>query len=74
MTKDKLKDLAEEILSTPKLKGFAALKARDPGKMTEIARKGGLSVPNDKRPFSQNPELAASAGKKGGETSKRKPK
>ena len=33
----------------------------------EIARKGGKSVPADKRSFAQNPDLAASAGKKGGQ-------
>ena len=32
----------------------------------EIARKGGESVPSEKRSFSQNHELAAEAGRKGG--------
>jgi general stress protein YciG len=31
-----------------------------------IASKGGQSVPNEKRSFSQNPTLAAEAGRKGG--------
>lgn len=35
-------------------------------KRRAIARKGGESVPNEKRSFSQDPELAAKAGRKGG--------
>ena len=46
-------------------RGFASI---DPEKQRLIARKGGQSVPDEKRSFSQNPELAASAGRKGGET------
>ncbi len=38
----------------------------DPEKQRAIARKGGESVPNEKRSFSQNPGLAAAAGRKGG--------
>ena len=38
----------------------------DPEKQRAIARKGGESVPNDKRSFSQNHTLAAEAGRKGG--------
>ncbi len=38
----------------------------DREKQREIARKGGQSVPNDKRSFSQDPSLAAEAGRKGG--------
>ncbi len=44
-------------------RGFASM---DPDKQRAIARKGGESVPNEKRSFSQNPGLAASAGRKGG--------
>ena len=43
-------------------RGFASM---DPEKQREIARKGGQSVPNEKRSFSQNPELA---GRKGGQS------
>jgi general stress protein YciG len=51
----------------PKAKrGFAAM---SPEKRREIARKGGASVPSEKRSFSQSPDLAAKAGRKGGETS-----
>ena len=35
----------------------------------EAGRKGGQSVPDEKRSFSQNPELAAEAGRKGGQAS-----
>ena len=47
-------------------RGFASM---DRSKQREIARKGGESVPNEKRSFSQDRELAASAGRKGGEAS-----
>jgi general stress protein YciG len=39
----------------------------DQKRQREIASKGGQSVPPEKRSFSQNPELAAKAGRKGGE-------
>ena len=42
----------------------------DPEKQRAIARKGGESVPNEKRSFSQNPSLAAEAGRKGGHSVK----
>ena len=38
----------------------------DAAKQREIASKGGQSVPPEKRSFSQNPQLAAAAGRKGG--------
>lgn len=44
-------------------RGFASL-PKD--QQRAIARKGGQSVPNEKRTFSRNPELAAEAGRKGG--------
>jgi uncharacterized protein len=48
----------------PKSKrGFASM---DPEKQRAIASKGGKSVPDDKRSYSQNHELAAAAGRKGG--------
>jgi len=47
-------------------RGFAAM---DDDKQREIARKGGESVPDDKRSFSQDPKLASEAGRKGGEAS-----
>jgi general stress protein YciG len=46
-----------------KARGFASM---DPEKQRAIARKGGESVPREKRSFSQNAELAAEAGRKGG--------
>jgi general stress protein YciG len=48
---------------TKSTRGFASM---DPEKQRAIARKGGESVPNEKRSFSQNPALAAAAGRKGG--------
>jgi general stress protein YciG len=44
-------------------RGFASMDAE---KQREIARKGGRAVPNEKRSFSRNHELAAEAGRKGG--------
>ena len=47
-------------------RGFASM---DEDKQRDIASKGGQSVPDEKRSFSQDPELAAEAGRKGGEES-----
>jgi general stress protein YciG len=47
-------------------RGFASM---DEDKQREIASKGGQSVPDEKRSFSQDRELAAEAGRKGGEQS-----
>ena len=49
--------------SRPK-RGFAAMD----GKMQKmIASKGGRSVPDEKRSFSRNRQLASEAGRKGGQ-------
>lgn len=47
-------------------RGFASM---DPERQRRIASKGGRSVPDGKRSFSQNRQLAAEAGRKGGEAS-----
>lgn len=47
-------------------RGFASMDAE---RQREIARKGGRSVPNEKRSFSQNHKLASEAGRKGGQSS-----
>jgi uncharacterized protein len=46
--------------------GFASM---DQDKQREIASKGGQSVPDEKRSFSQDPKLAAEAGHEGGQQS-----
>lgn len=51
-----------------KTRGFAGM---DPDKRRAIASAGGKAIPNEKRSFSQNRELAREAGRKGG-TAKRK--
>ena len=51
---------------TRALRGFAAM---DKARQREIARKGGAAVPHEKRSFSQDRDLAATAGRKGGEAS-----
>ncbi|MDQ6702941.1 MAG: general stress protein [Pseudomonadota bacterium] len=47
-------------------RGFASMNTE---KQREIARKGGRSVPDEKRSFSQNRQLASEAGRKGGHSS-----
>lgn len=47
-------------------RGFASM---DPEKQREIAKKGGASVPNHLRSFSQDRQLASEAGRKGGQVS-----
>jgi general stress protein YciG len=47
-------------------RGFASM---DEDKQREIASKGGHSVPAGERSFSKDHELAAEAGRKGGEHS-----
>lgn len=52
----------------PKSKrGFASM---DPDRRREIARQGGAAVRPEHRSFSQDRDLAAAAGRKGGENSK----
>jgi general stress protein YciG len=46
-------------------RGFASM---DPARQREIARKGGKSVPAEKRSFSQDAQLASKAGRKGGQS------
>lgn len=55
---------------TKKPRGLAAL---SPERRREIARKGGASVPADKRSFSQDRELAKASAIKGGKASRRAP-
>ncbi len=52
--------------NTVSKRGFASM---NPEKQREIASKGGKSVPSEKRSFSQNRNLAAQAGRKGGQVS-----
>lgn len=47
-------------------RGFAAMSAE---MQRQIARKGGQSVPDEKRSFFRNRELASKAGSKGGRAS-----
>jgi general stress protein YciG len=56
----------ENPTKSPSRRGFAAM---DKERQREIARKGGASVPDEKRSFSQDRDLAAAAGRKGGEAS-----
>ena len=59
--------LAMEMLkkSLTSTRGFASM---DRETQLAIARKGGASVPNEKRSFAQNRRLAAEAGRKGGQS------
>ena len=56
--------------TTPSRRGFAAM---SPDQRCFIASKGGRSVPADRRSFSQDRQLAARAGRKGGQSSPRPP-
>ena len=58
--------MAQERETRTSNRGFASM---DPAKQREIASKGGASVPDEKRSFSQDRELAAAAGRKGGQAS-----
>ena len=58
--------MSQEREPKPSLRGFAAM---DQSKQREIASKGGASVPDSKRSFSQDRELAAAAGRKSGQAS-----
>jgi uncharacterized protein len=51
-------------MTLKKPRGFAAMDAE---RQRAIAKKGGESVPKEKRSFSQNRDLAAEAGRKGGQ-------
>jgi len=51
----------------PSRRGFAGM---DPERRREIARRGGASVPSEKRSFAQDRDLAANAGRKGGAASR----
>src|SRR5471032_825899 len=57
----------DEALRRPSRRGFAAM---DPERRREIARRGGASVPSEKRSFAQDRDLAANAGRKGGAASR----
>lgn len=58
--------MAQERETKTSNRGFAAM---DQDKQRAIASKGGASVPDEKRSFSQDRELAAAAGRKGGQAS-----
>lgn len=56
--------MTDEKVEKPKaLRGFALMTAE---RLREIAQRGGLSVPPEKRTYSVNREKASEAGKKGG--------
>lgn len=61
----RLPSVKVETMDAPKKskRGFASM---DPERQREIARKGGKSVPPERRSFSQDTDLAAKAGQKGG--------
>jgi general stress protein YciG len=61
-------EIIGEKTRRPALRGFAAM---DVERRREIARKGGKSVPDEKRSFAQDRTLAAEAGRKGGRRTQR---
>jgi general stress protein YciG len=60
------KSSGDRSMNNTSRRGFASM---DPDRRREIARMGGRSVPAEKRSFSQNRDLAAEAGRKGGQVS-----
>lgn len=60
-----------EVTPPKSRRGFAAMSKE---KRTEIAKKGGASVPSEKRSFFANRDLAADAGRKGGVAAGGKPR
>lgn len=57
----------KDAIMTKQRRGFACM---DVEKRRAIARKGGASVDPAKRSFSKDRDLAANAGRKGGEASR----
>ena len=66
MAEDKHPEEPGQAPNQTSARGFASM---DADKQRAIARKGGQSVPDEKRSFSQNRQLAAEAGRKGGQES-----
>src|SRR5690242_6783900 len=59
-----------QTLDSDKPRARRAFAAMNPERRRVIARKGGASVPGQKRSFAKDRDLAASAGRKGGEASR----
>lgn len=57
-------------MAKPRLQGWAYMKNNDPERFAELTRKGGSSVPKEKRSFSQDRDLARLAGHLGGSASR----
>jgi len=56
--------MADEMIEKPKaLRGFALM---TPERRREMAQRGGLAVPPEKRTYSVSKEKASEAGRKGG--------
>jgi general stress protein YciG len=62
-----METIKEDAVRRTSRRGFAAM---DPERRREIARRGGASVPSEKRSFAQDRSLAANAGRKGGAASR----
>jgi len=62
--------MAQERTESGKPKSTRGFASMDAARQREIASKGGQSVPQEKRSFSQDRELAAQAGRKGGQNSR----
>ena len=60
--------MAEEKEKSDKDKSERGFASMSEDERHEIAKKGGESVPDEKRSFSQDRELASEAGRKGGES------
>jgi general stress protein YciG len=58
------------MTDAPKPKARRGFAAMSPERRREIARKGGAAVAPENRSFAKSKDLAASAGRKGGEASR----
>ena len=61
-------DIPEPPKNGTARRGFASM---TPERRSELARKGGASVPDEKRTFARDDKLAREAGRKGGEMKQR---
>jgi uncharacterized protein len=63
--------MSDQVQRAPAQRGKQGFASMDPARVREIASQGGNSVPSEKRPFARNRQLAAEAGRKGGQRSHR---
>ena len=58
-----------QVVKKKSNRGFAKMKKENPKLLSAIAARGGAAVPDERRSFAQDHDLAVAAGRKGGEAS-----